>query len=276
MQCSTNPIQNWEQFRFSNKTTNNNMMDVMQNTWDELIGMYGINVEYYTYNYSLTSHDALYGEDTTAQFSSAVNIPMMADLNNEALILSKFGLQSNADITLVVSTKTYTTIFGATAEPKSGDVIKLTEFGWDNTEKEYPTNDDGDAVLNEICEYRTDTGVIEYPPPAATSGVSGSPWVRHPQLYEITERRYQDFTLNANMLGGHYIWVLYGKRFDYSYQPGIQPEEHMDVVSDETFTGLLSGGLQDPSEEKKYDQNVNDESDADWHYRGEDNPYGNY
>ena len=116
-------------------------------------------------------------------------------------------------------------------------------------------------------------------PTSNTEGdaISGSArWVRCPQIFEVTDRAHQDMTLNTNTLLGHYVWVIKAKRFDYYYQPGIDPECHMGDVGEETRTGLLSGYNQDQSADKAYPGNIKDESNTIWDYDGEDNVYGDY
>lgn len=289
--CKAIPKQNYENYRYLNKGNNPNERGLFQIYWDELIGRYGTNVEYYVYNYStaLTGHDFLYGEQPTASFATPVNVVMMADLQSEAILLSKFGIDTNADIILVVTMADYARIFGENAEPKSGDVIRLTELGWDVNEvtgygsDTQPVSTD---VLNELCMYKDpdNPASIVYPPTANRDGdpISGSDvWVRCPQLFEITERRHQDFSMQVNTLLGHYVWVIKGKRFDYSYQPGIDPECKMGDVGEETRTGLLSGYTQDPSAPKDYPGNIQDESNGIWDYaEGDearnDSVYGEY
>lgn len=270
--CSTNPQNNYEKFRYSNKALTNNERNLFKNYWEELINRYGTKAEYYVYNYSLTAHDFLYGEQPTASFAPARAIIMMIDLPSEALLLSKFGIQTDSDMTSVVTIEDFREVFGATAEPKSGDVIRLVELGWDSSE----TNDTPEAVLSALCLYKDpdNPANLIYPTP-------GTSWVRCPQLYEITERRHQDFSLKVNTLLGHYVWVLRGKRFDYSYQPGISSECLMGDVGEETRTGLLSGGTQDQSPDKDYPGNIEEESDELYDYNNPDlsdntSPYGTY
>jgi len=297
--CSRNPKNNWGTFRYTNKNATENERNLMQSYWSELIGRFGTKVDYYTYNYSLTAHDYLYGEQPTANFSGPLPIIMMADLASESILLSKFGIQTDSDVTLVVTVEDYRNTFGPNAEPKAQDVIRLTEMGWDSGE--LPTysptsnacsaiNAGEDPIKVHLCYGKSleDMATLCYP---ASTDANGNPidqdgntmtWVRCPQLFEITERRHQDFTVNTNMLGGHYIWVLRGKRFDYSYQPGIAPECHMGDVGEETRTGLLSGGSQQQSPDKDYPGNATDESNNQiWDYdNGEtarsDEAYGEY
>jgi len=273
--CDPNPSNNQENTRYLNTNTTGNERDLYHLYWDELVNLYGTRVEYFRYNYSLTSHDALYGEEPTARFSGPYNINIMCDIPSEALLLSKFGYDTNAEFNAVVTVANFEEVFGDNAEPKSGDVIRLIETGW--KEKDNPPS--GVDLLSALCMNMTPGSGATF-----TYTVSDYEWVRCPQIYEITERDHQDFSTQNNFLFGHYIWMLKGKRFDYSYQPGIEPECHQGVVGEETFTGRLSGGAsgEPQSEDKDYPGNIDDYSnDTIWDYSSgnetrPDNVYGNY
>jgi len=270
--CSRRPSDNWESIRFSNKNSSSNERALYMSYWEELINIYGVRVEYYTYNYSLTTHDALYGEEPTANFSGPTNVNLMIELPNEAIMLSKFGYDTNADFNAVISINDFQKRFGVNSEPKAGDVIRLIEAGW-STNEVPPTTAD---VLAHLCANTTPACAATF-----TYTVSDLEWIRCPQLYEITERVHQDFSMNRNTLLGHYVWVIRGKRFDYSYQPGIKPECKQEPVGEETFVGILTGGSQDASDPKVYDQNIEDESNKIWDYNKgsearSDDVYGEY
>lgn len=254
-----------------NKNVNANERRLQQEYWWEYINHFGTRVDYYTYDYSLTGHDYLYGEHPNATFSGPLKINMITIMPQDALLLSKFGLQTNSDIQAIVAIKDFKDVFGIDAEPKSGDLIKLTEAGWR-----------ADEIPASGCNI-----LAAVPPGEYTTSIPITSFVRCPQLFEITERTWQDHSLNVNTLLGHYVWVIKGKRFDYSYQPGITPECRDGVVGDDTLTGILTGGTQDPSlqnpsPEKPYPGNADDDTkDNVWDYNDGDttrntNPYGEY
>jgi len=276
--CSPDVKSNQEKFRYLNKENSGSERDLQYIYWDELVNLYGTKVHYYVYDYdtSLSGHDSIYGEHVTASFSDPIEINILANIPSEALMLSKFGYDMNSDFVGIVTIADWQSKFGVGLdfEPKSGDVIKLVETGW-------PAGvaPDGSEDLKTIlCENRTPDSNGTY-----TTSASGLEWIRCPWIFEITERDHQDFSGANNMLMGHYIWMLKGKRFDYSYQPGIDPECHMDDVNDETFTGILSGGSQIPSDGKVYPGNANDRGREVWDYDDEtsgqkrnDGIYGKY
>ena len=112
------------------------------------------------------------------------------------------------------------------------------------------------------------------------SAVYGSPYIRYPQLFEITEVKYQDFSQpGMNFAQGHYVWQIHAKRFDYSFEPGISSEGPMDQVYDNSFFGTLSTFGNEPAPEKVYPQEIEEASEEVWDYKKEGtntDPYGYY
>lgn len=78
--------------RFNRKATNENERRLFMNWWKEVTRLYGSYVDYYTYDYSLTAHDFFYGEQPLAPFSGPTGMVILSQLNNDSLLLSKFGL----------------------------------------------------------------------------------------------------------------------------------------------------------------------------------------
>jgi hypothetical protein len=288
-------------FRFTNKMANENERRLIQNYWLELTRMYGTYTDYYTYDYQTSAHDFFYGEHPMAPFSGPTPIIMLAQFNNDSLLLSKFGIRTDADATFIVPIISFRATFNSNAaEPKAGDLIRLTELGWDRP----GSMDDINTITTETTSCSGYTAAIDVLDlvcgsvvnPALSAGETCSTvsnyystyneasafnsLVRGAPIFEITERRDEDLTMNYNMLQGHYVWILHCKRFDYSYQPNAPREPGMDQTSDETLYGKLSGGTNYPEAPKKYDQNVEDESKRIWDYSGRPGSntsvYGNY
>jgi hypothetical protein len=118
-----------QKVRYLNKNINANERENYSRWWKEQIEHYGVNVIYYTNGYSLSSHNFLYGEDPTATFLSAGNVVMVTDITNDSILLSKFGIMADCDMTAVVHISSFYDTFGTGKEPKSGDLIELQEYG---------------------------------------------------------------------------------------------------------------------------------------------------
>ena len=174
-----------EEIRFSKKGNNINERLNFEQWYNEQVSLYGQEVEYYVYSYSLTGHDPIYGEQPATTFQSAIKIVMLIELTEGSVMLSQFGLQGEDDVTAFIGISAYkTTMSGVSVEgvgvqePKAGDVFVLTEYGDDR-----PDNRAGKA-------------------------------------FEITQRVDQDVAV-INPLMGHYVWQLKARRLDYTFEPGL-------------------------------------------------------
>jgi hypothetical protein len=222
-ECAIGPL------RYLDVANNTLQIQLFNSWWQEQISQFGMQVNYYINLYSLSGHDFFYGEQPLAGYYTPVPIVMCLTLNNDSIILSKFGIQGNADITALVAIKTFTDTLTAsslsgigklyTYEPKAGDLIELSEFGT-----------------------------------TRPNGRSG-------QIYEITERVDQQGSTNTPLMG-HYVWMIKGKRYAYTYEPNAPRENLSDQVYDNKYEGEvpLETGDDNTStriiEDKLYTQNV--------------------
>ncbi len=117
--------------RFTDKEKNQAERLQMSNYWREQIDMYGQKVLYYRNKYNVQTADNIYGEQPLAGFLTPQPLIMGVQLSENALILSKFGFQSDDAITAFIHISSFYQVFPPTWEPKSGDVFKLVEYGSD-------------------------------------------------------------------------------------------------------------------------------------------------
>jgi len=116
--------------RFTNKNNNNSERILQSNYWREQINLYGQQCNYFVNTFSLLSADNLYGEQSTQTFAPALPFVIALNLNENALMLSKYGLLSEDEVTAFIHISSFYATFGG-IEPKSGDVFQLTEYGND-------------------------------------------------------------------------------------------------------------------------------------------------
>jgi hypothetical protein len=130
-----------ESLRYIDKQTNQYERQNFSNWWLEQINIYGQEIVYYSNTTTLSAANFLYGEDGAAGFTSGNKMIVMLNLNNDSLLLSKFGIIADSDVAGVIHPKPYTMIFGLSSEPKTGDVMTLSEYGADrlNYPKRGPT-----------------------------------------------------------------------------------------------------------------------------------------
>lgn len=229
-----------QKVRYLNKTVNENERTLIFGYWKEQIEHYGTEVTYYTHGYSLSSHYYLYGEDPTTPFLSAGPIVMLTDITNDAIMLSKFGIMADCDMTCILHLSSFQEVFGTYREPKAGDLIEMAEYG----------------------------------------GFGDRPGGRGAPVYEITERDDQNLQFNANQLMGHYVWVIKCKRWEYSSEPGAPKEEKNIQFNDDEEYGREAGGANpeelvqpypqsnDKTAECIIDENITDRSEIYGYYGG--------
>ena len=111
--------------------THTNFFTFDNDIFNEQIKIYGQDVHYYVSNYALSAHDAIYGEQTNTTYKSPSRVVMMLDLSEQSLMLSKFGIEAGDDVTGWIAISAYGDTFGQGAEPKSGDIFQMTEYGDD-------------------------------------------------------------------------------------------------------------------------------------------------
>ena len=188
--------------RFLDKDISCNEQKNYTGWWVEQLYQYGTVVDYYKNNTTLDTMDPLYGEEPTQEFSEPKKLVFALTLNENAVVLQKFGLMADDELTGFIAIESYTLAMSSAEnpnpEPKAGDVIELSEFG------------------------------------------TTRPGGRGAKKFEITERLDQDVQ-QLNPLLGHYVWLIKGKRFDYSYESGISKEPALQQPTDDTYHGGLSG-----------------------------------
>lgn len=227
-----------EKVRYLNKQINDNERSLVSGYWKEQIEQYGAEVTYYTHGYALSSHYYLYGEDPTTPFISAGPMVMVTDITNDAIMLSKFGIMADCDMTCVMHISSFHETFGQYREPKAGDLIELKEYG----------------------------------------GHGDRPGGRGAPVYEITERDDQNLQFNANALMGHYIWVMKCKRWEYSYEPGAPQEPLNIQFNDDEQYGREAGGANPEQLVQPYEQSNDKAGKCiiDENARDLSEPYGYY
>ena len=230
-------------YRFTDKAIQSSERVLFSNWWREQINQFGVKVNYFVNTYNVLSADNFYGEQTTKTFAAPRQIVLAVTLNEDAVTLSRFGFESDDEITGYIhissfyddfyTLSTYETQYNV-VEPKAGDVFELTEYGNDR-----PNN-------------------------------------RQSKYFEITQKLDQDVS-QINNLQGHYVFLIKAKRLDYTFQPNIpfnniSAETRNEGVSgnyqvfEDSFAGRLPGGENEQSQLKKddYDQyNIDNVSKTD-------------
>ena len=74
-----------------------------------------------------------------------------------------------------------------------------------------------------------------------TEYAADRPGGRSAPIYEITERDDEHLPLTNSLLG-HYVWYIKCKRFEYSFEPGINTGPNNKQINDTGDYGRLAGG----------------------------------
>jgi hypothetical protein len=230
--------------RYLDVTNTNSERDLWNNWWKEQINQYGQEISYYINGYNLSAHDYFYGEQALVRYAPPIKIVMAITLSNDNVVLSRFGLQGEADLTALISIQTFTTtvtavsgvLSAANYEPKAGDLIELSEYG------------------------------------------SLRPNGRSGKVFEITER-VDEMGGENNQLLGHFVWMIKAKRFDFNYELDAPREALMDQVYDNKFDGQVNN-LPKVLETKEYTQFVDKDSQQIFNYnentQSNNSVYGDY
>jgi hypothetical protein len=141
-----------ESLRYLNKGINSNERQLFSNYWREQIHINGQQINYYQNMTTLSGVNVLYGEEPNAGFAPPKSLIVLLNLNNDAYLLSKFGIIADSDLNGVLHPDDFTSVFGLSSEPKPSDLLQLQEFGIDrlNYPKRGPTVYELTEVIDEF------------------------------------------------------------------------------------------------------------------------------
>lgn len=239
--------------RYTDKETSGNEQYLFSNYYREQINQYGTKITYYVNAYNVLSADNFYGEDPTRRFAPGRDIIAMVELSENANTLTKFGFQADDEITIHI----HLSAFYETFWDVGTQYLAATQGTDSNILAEQKQNCE-DLRLRSNVPNVYETQYQQVQPKSGdvfvlTEYGKGRPGNRSGKQFEVTEILDEDIA-TSNQLGGHYTWIIKGKRFEYSFEPGLTDEKGDDQVFDNSFNGILSGGTQPTSPPKKYDE----------------------
>ena len=91
----------------THKSFNESERNLYNDWWQEQIFQFGTEVDYYASQYSLSGHDSLYGEEPTRSYAESVKLVVAFELNESAIVLNKFGLVGDDEITGYIAIDTF-------------------------------------------------------------------------------------------------------------------------------------------------------------------------
>lgn len=272
--------------RWLNRNTNKTYVAQINKWVEEIISMYGTRVEYYVYEYDQSRHCYLYGEDNAAKFSEPIPMTMYCKINSDSLTLSKYGLQTQAEMEAYITISGFAAAMGNPYSfPKAGDLIRMTEAGMDRPGgggfpyMNQTSGDDGVSCVSASGPDSCDQTANSYEEvDISQSALNMDNWLRGPNIYEITEARDDNFSDGLNPMMVHNVWKIKAIRFDNSYQPNAPKEAGQNMVNDSIVYGKLPGGTDPQTPQKTYIGTADKEATSNyWKYEdGIDKVYGDY
>lgn len=143
-----------DSLRYLNKQINLNERTNFSNWWLEQININGQRVFYYQNSALPSTSNKIYGEQPGAAFGNGQELIFLYTLNNDSVFFSKWGLLADGELAGVLHPTPFTAVFGVSAEPKPGDLIRLEEYGIDRIN--YPKRG---PIMWEITEAKDE---LEY------------------------------------------------------------------------------------------------------------------
>lgn len=249
-------------FRYLDKAYIGNEEYIYSNYYREQIAQYGTTITYYVNGYNTLSADNFYGEDPTRKYSEGRQLNVIVELAENANTLSKFGFQADDEITIYIHISSFYdsfydigTEFIAATQGVDSNLLAEQKVDCEDDRLRTEKPNIPEVQFNQVQPKSGDVFAL-------TEYGKGRVGNRGPKQYEVTEILDQDIS-RTNPLGGHYVWIIKGKRFEYSFEPGmkspqLQDEKGDDQVFDNSASGILSGGSQTPSPAKKYYEQDNE------------------
>ena len=104
---------------------------IYDQSYNDLINSFGIEIDYYINTTDLIGADMLYGEQPTAIYYGPIPIKMYIEIENEAITLQSFGFNAADDFTGYVHIKTFEDTLSSRdlfVRTISGDILPLDEW----------------------------------------------------------------------------------------------------------------------------------------------------
>lgn len=178
-------------WRFTDKSNQDCERILFDNWWREVINQFGVRTTYHVNTFNTLSADNLYGEQPTKKFAPPIEFVMGINLNDNAITLSQFGFLSDDEVTGYIHIDSFISSFSA-----------LSAEGLWTSQNDIIEPKAGDIF--QLSEFGSDR-----------------PSNRQPKYFEITEKLDEDIA-QINPLAGHYVFLVKAKRYDYSFEPGIE------------------------------------------------------
>jgi hypothetical protein len=206
---------------------------VFKSIYEEQIQNYGVELNYYVNGFNLSAMNLLYGEHPTQEYSGPFVIKGYLELD-ESISLSRWGMESNDELTVFIGIKTFTDKFIEYMANEQGIVI--------NDSNGFPLTIDTIAL-----DFFTKNGLRIEPKSDDLIEVTAlgcdRPGNRGSKIFRISEVLDQDVGSGINPMMGHYVWKITALRYEHDGSTNAPEEIGNDQVYDNTFSGKLSSTI---------------------------------
>jgi len=116
------------------KCGNNFIENNHKQQYQEYVNNYGQTVSYQPVKYNFNTHNFLYGEDPTSGYFYARKVKAIIDFNSYTTFLTKFGIMSDADITIYIPISEFSRAWGSPqgeTYPLAGDLFMIDDSACD-------------------------------------------------------------------------------------------------------------------------------------------------
>lgn len=206
---------------------------IYKSSFEELINNYGVEINYYVNGFNLSAMNTLYGEHPTQEYSEPFVIKCYLELE-EAISLSQFGMNSDDELKAYISINDFTTKI-MTNIVSENDLIIYDNYG--------------NLLIDEseILDFLTANGQRVEPKSDDLIEVTAlgcdRPGNRGSKIFRITEVLDQSIKDGINPVMGHYVWQIYAKRYETSFETNAPMERGNDQVYDNAFAGKVESTL---------------------------------
>lgn len=127
---NTNPVSVTDNLYVPTCDSKNLLAATHHNQYTEYVNNFGQTISYQPVKYNFNTHNFLYGEDPTSGYHYARKMKAIIDFSSYTTFLTKFGIMSDADITIYIPIKEFARIWGSpqgATFPLAGDLFIIDD-----------------------------------------------------------------------------------------------------------------------------------------------------
>ena len=118
----------------------NLIKDTYRKQVEEYANLFGQTISYQPVRYNFNTHDFLYGEDPISGYHYSRKMKAIIDFSSYTSFLTKFGIMSDADITIYIAIPEFIRVWGPPSNlfPLMGDIFRIDDEACDRPRGQTP------------------------------------------------------------------------------------------------------------------------------------------